>query len=153
MPIFEWFLFKLRCILWLLMFQGFYPLYALNWNLMKFMLSLMYLIFRVFFDFKQIIFRILFPWVINQILVKLLRLNFGIVFYDRLNFCGFRRFVIDLDITFGKLENFIIRLHIEICQKHLGFINYAIFLIFDFIYKSLTLINNVFIFLWLVDKE
>lgn len=153
MPILEWFRFKMRCILWLLMFQGFYPLYALNWNLMKFMLSLMYLIFCVFINFKQIIFWILFPWVINQILVKLLRLNFGITFYYRLNFCGFRRFVIDLDITFCKLENFIIRLHIKICQKHLGFINDAIFLIFDFIYESLTLINNVFISLWLINKK
>lgn len=153
MPIFEWFRFKLRCIFWLLMSGGFYPFYALYWNLMKLWFNLMNLIFSVFFDFKQIIFWILFSWVINQILVKLLGLNFGITFYHWLKFCGFGRFVIDLDITFGKLENFIASLHIKICQKHFSFINDAVFLIFDFIYESFTLINNVFVFLCLVNKK
>jgi len=60
-PIFEWFRFKMRCILWFLMFYSFLPSYALYLYLIKFWFSLMHLVFSVFFDFEQIIFRILFP--------------------------------------------------------------------------------------------
>lgn len=143
----------MRCILWFLMFYSFLPSYALYLYLIEFWFSLMHLVFSVFFDFEQIIFRILFPWVVNQILVKFLHLNFGITFWDWLIFCDFRWFVVDLDIIFSKLENFIVSFHIKIGQKYLSFINNAVFLTFDLIDKSFTLENYIFFFLWLVNKE
>lgn len=113
----------------------------------------MNLILKMFINFKQIIFRGFFSWIINQNFVWLFDSNFRLIFCYLLNFCVLNRLIVNFYKILCKLKYFIIRFHIKVGQHNLCFIYDAVLLNFYIFNDIFTLNYYVFFFFCLINKQ